>query len=221
MTWCKDIARDAAVRAAEDGRTEPLPTLGEAIAAPFASGNSTAQPYGSQAASGGGVDPVVREARLRDESRTAEYLVSLDEASGGGEREPADAWGVVVNGSVEGVAHRRFRRYAERVGEELHGTVVPLYRQPPQPRGWLTPTQRLLLENAASTCRAEASSCYRNGDQHEAHVYALEAENIDEILARSTPPEVVLPEMVIAYDDMDMLKEALAAAGVAVKEVGK
>jgi hypothetical protein len=34
--WCKDTARDAAVRAAEDGRTGPLPTLGEAIAAPFA-----------------------------------------------------------------------------------------------------------------------------------------------------------------------------------------
>ena len=34
--WCLDVARDAAVRAAEDGRTAPLPTLGEAIAAPFA-----------------------------------------------------------------------------------------------------------------------------------------------------------------------------------------
>jgi hypothetical protein len=34
--WCHDPARDAAVRAAEDNRTGPLPTLGEAIAAPFA-----------------------------------------------------------------------------------------------------------------------------------------------------------------------------------------
>jgi hypothetical protein len=43
---------------------------------------------------------------------------------------------------------------------------------------------------------------------------------IDDLLARSSsPPEVVLPEMVIAYDDMDALKEALAAAGVVVKEV--
>jgi len=31
--WCRDPSRDAAVRAAEDGRTGPLPTLGEAIAA--------------------------------------------------------------------------------------------------------------------------------------------------------------------------------------------
>ena len=29
--WCHDVARDAAVRAAEDGRTGPLPTLGECI----------------------------------------------------------------------------------------------------------------------------------------------------------------------------------------------
>ena len=34
--WCKSPARDEAVRAAEDGRTEPLPTLGECIVAPFA-----------------------------------------------------------------------------------------------------------------------------------------------------------------------------------------
>ena len=32
-SWCHDIARDEAVRAAEDGRDRPLPTLGEAIAA--------------------------------------------------------------------------------------------------------------------------------------------------------------------------------------------
>jgi hypothetical protein len=31
--WCRDVARDERVRAAEDGRDRPLPTLGEAIAA--------------------------------------------------------------------------------------------------------------------------------------------------------------------------------------------
>ena len=36
MTWCRDPARDEAVRAAEDNRDRPLPTLEEAIAAPFA-----------------------------------------------------------------------------------------------------------------------------------------------------------------------------------------
>jgi hypothetical protein len=29
--WCSDVTRDAAVRAAEDGRDRPLPTLGECI----------------------------------------------------------------------------------------------------------------------------------------------------------------------------------------------
>jgi hypothetical protein len=36
MAWCKDTARDEAVRAAEDNRQGPLPTLEEAIAASFA-----------------------------------------------------------------------------------------------------------------------------------------------------------------------------------------
>ena len=31
-SWCRDIPRDEAVRAAEDGRSGPLPTLEEAIA---------------------------------------------------------------------------------------------------------------------------------------------------------------------------------------------
>jgi hypothetical protein len=33
--WCRDPSRDEAVRAAEDGRAKPMPTLGEAIARPF------------------------------------------------------------------------------------------------------------------------------------------------------------------------------------------
>ena len=35
-SWCCDVPRDEAVRAAEDGRDGPLPTLEEAIAEPFA-----------------------------------------------------------------------------------------------------------------------------------------------------------------------------------------
>jgi len=31
--WCRDPSRDERVRAAEDGRDRPLPTLAEAIAA--------------------------------------------------------------------------------------------------------------------------------------------------------------------------------------------
>jgi hypothetical protein len=35
-SWCRDIPRDEAVRAAEDGRPGPLPTLADVIAQPFA-----------------------------------------------------------------------------------------------------------------------------------------------------------------------------------------
>ena len=43
MTWCKDTARDAAVRAAEDNRTGPLPTLQEAIVLAFGFDKASAQ----------------------------------------------------------------------------------------------------------------------------------------------------------------------------------
>ena len=42
--WCHDIARDAAVRAAEDGRTAPLPTLGECIDGMFPKSVSATSP---------------------------------------------------------------------------------------------------------------------------------------------------------------------------------
>ena len=41
--WCLDVARDAAVRAAEDGRDRPLPTLGEAIVLAFGFDKASAQ----------------------------------------------------------------------------------------------------------------------------------------------------------------------------------
>jgi len=41
--WCHDTARDAAVRAAEDNRTGPLPTLGEAIVLAFGFDKASAQ----------------------------------------------------------------------------------------------------------------------------------------------------------------------------------
>ena len=41
--WCKDIPRDIAVRAAEDGREGPLPTLEDVIAHPFAHSQGTCE----------------------------------------------------------------------------------------------------------------------------------------------------------------------------------
>jgi len=41
--WCHDIARDERIRAAEDGRDRPLPTLGEAIVLAFGFDKASAQ----------------------------------------------------------------------------------------------------------------------------------------------------------------------------------
>jgi hypothetical protein len=41
--WCSDPSRDAVVRAAEDGRDRPLPTLGEAIVLAFGFDKASAQ----------------------------------------------------------------------------------------------------------------------------------------------------------------------------------
>ena len=48
--WCSDPSRDEAVRAAEDGRSGPLPTLEEAIAAITQKGNDMATKAEIQAA---------------------------------------------------------------------------------------------------------------------------------------------------------------------------
>jgi hypothetical protein len=98
-----------------------------------------------------------------------------------------------------------------RLVEVYRDHIVPLYRSPPQPRGWLTEEERGSIQHAA-TCAKSIWS------------YSL-AQELDNLLARSTPPEVVLPNV---YDHIglrpvclraDVIK-ALAAAGVAVKEVG-
>ena len=49
-SWCRDIQRDEAVRAVEDGRQGPLPTLEEAIAAITQKGNDMATKAEIQAA---------------------------------------------------------------------------------------------------------------------------------------------------------------------------
>jgi hypothetical protein len=142
----------------------------------------------------------LREAALK---RTEARVAELEAASGGGEGQP-DAFGVVRNGNVDAVTHRLFRKDAERSAEQWGGTVVPLYRQPSQPRGWLTEDERELIAGIT--------------DDDE---YTEEGQNIAKaLLARSSPPEVVLESWreaageVVSLDDV---RAALAAIGVAVK----
>jgi hypothetical protein len=82
-----------------------MPTLGEAIARPFA-----------DAASGGGEGEMSRAGQIESADGTnTPKCTERDNlaASGGGEGEP-DAFGVVRNGNVDAVTHRLFRKDAER-----------------------------------------------------------------------------------------------------------
>jgi hypothetical protein len=90
----------------------------------------------------------------------------------------------------------------------------PLFRAPPQPRGWLTAEEREALRWVCSITPIDMGKANEHFD-------ALRA-----ILARSSPPEVVLPGTQVRYHNISVEDQrdaqwiaALAAAGVAVREV--
>lgn len=302
--WCRDVARDERVRAAEDGRTGPLPTLEECIETAFSAGVrdsfrkveeawamipksvSASSPvdqenkgdgmathgmrteritleivhYGPESAAGwewkyhirprhifesvrvveeacpdawaqtfarleAERDAAIRERdaavaeserRLRlcetmkkdgDSARfhaavAQARVAELEAASGGGE--PV-AW------MVEWTDHAELYGSKTQAERAADGDVVPqpLYRSPPQPRGWLTGEEREAVQWAADAAYDK---------QHPAE------DTLRNILARSTPPEVALPDwvkMCVSHGRQNQLLAALAAAGVAVKEVGK
>jgi hypothetical protein len=154
-------------------------------------------------------------------------VAALEAASGGGEGE-AVAWGVMVGGKIDQhagsdalfVDNEEAQEWCHDAAISNRGTVVPLYLAPPQPRGWLTEEEREMLRYASQGLR-EAGGI--------SNVQAMK--QIDDLLARSSPPEVVHPDChfdqfsgcsavhawnICAAD----FRKALAAAGVAVKEVG-
>jgi hypothetical protein len=283
--WCSDPARDAAVRAAEDGRDRPLPTLAEAIAAPFAcaacggfgmdhrcresceecdgSGRAMFPKSGSASSaadhenkgdgmrtervtlevthgesfgvshwswvtilrlqSGESVRVVEqplsdawakrlnrltaeRDAAIRERDDLKARVAELEAASGGGQGEP-DYY--VYKNEVGMILYTS----PKLVNDGWGGcTIEPVYKAPPQSRGWLS-EEREALRYASQGLR-EAGGI--------SNVQAMK--QIDALLVRSSPPEVVLPNV---YDHIglrpvylraDVIK-ALAAAGVAVKEV--
>jgi len=284
--WCQDVSRDAAVRAAEDGRDRPLPTLKEAIAAVphplpprvvgthwadweelreerdaairereelqkqvvaikeqshdrWRSMNNAlcelskvrserdslqARVAELEAASGGGEHKVTEGdclATVRDEGGRAmpkgpaPGLVAKQAASGGGKGEPV-AWRVEYRGFIELYSVEQF---ATERASEVRGTVVPLYRSPPQPRGWLT--------------EEESDALFRIvADEWPPQANGVRDSIIRSLLARSTPPKVVKPDRwrddiydgdrIVVGDQRDAeWLAALAAAGVEVKEVGR
>jgi hypothetical protein len=157
---------------------------------------------------------------VADRAAAAETeLEAAPAASGGGEGEPV-AWGVrMKSGSWKGFLFPT-KEQANRCAELITDDVVALFEAPPQPRGWLTQDERLAL--------AAARTILDGGGRTNIGV------TITAILARSSPPEVVLPELhtrcevneanhkspCLWFRRPDVIA-ALAAAGVTVKEVGK
>jgi hypothetical protein len=97
---------------------------------------------------------------------------------------------------------------------------------PPQPRGWLTEEEREFLDHHRHQCKERAST-FSNA---QAVPWVRRVKLIDDLLARSSPPEVVLPldmgrrhgneQYCLGWEDgMQDARSALAAAGVPVKEV--
>jgi hypothetical protein len=265
--WCHDIARDAAVRAAEDGRTGPLPTLGEAIASPFAEAAEGSSPVSETAEPQSGMRTeritlevtqdshlslcdwpslrtffgesvrVVTEAHFDDLAQVAmERDAAIRERedsvafwkgelrSRTAERDAARARVAELESQLESVACRAataetaLDAQTSTAGE---GSCVAQAASGggEQPRGWLSEEEREAVEFLASLdappCVDAARKAARIGK---------------ELLARSSPPEVVLPKLhtrcevneanhkspCLWFRRPDVI-EALAAAGVAVK----
>jgi hypothetical protein len=141
-------------------------------------------------------------------------------ASGGGEGEPV-AW------MCEWTDHVGLHHTKTDAEDEANGDIVPqpLYRSPPQPRGWLTGEESALVKSWERHYMQGAH--YAQSPSHTNDIAAEMgklAEVCKSILARSTPPKVEIPEILFArlsVEEIGQLTAALAAAGVAVKEVGR
>lgn len=179
--WCSDPARDEAVRAAEDGRHGPLPTLEAVIAEPFAEAAkcSPSVSESGEGQSGLRTERVVLEVTHQCKYSAAEWVLQI----------------------------------VEEVCSDPGECVRVVEESAPPASGWLTESERGALERAFDLL------CDDDGDNPLAG-------RVRRLLARSTPPEVELPNekhchyITCSSRDADWLA-ALAAAGVAMKEVGR
>jgi len=149
-----------------------------------------------------------RDAVSREREELKARVAELEAARGGGEQPPV-AW------MCEWTDHVGLHQAKADAEDEAAGDVVPqpLYRQTPQPRGWLTKEERALIAGIT--------------DDDE---YTEEGQDIAKgLLARSSPPLVVLPEN--PYHPSGLregfehalrsVRNELVNAGVPVKEVGQ
>lgn len=167
-------------------------------------------------------------ARLR--ARVAE-LEAAPAENAGGEVEPV-AWGVVHTRSNNVLSSWKNATDAQQESDclTLDTTVVPLFRAPPQPRGWLTREERDLLLPLADALERRATELEQPGTWGSLlprpQDLRAESQTIYNLLARSSPPRVRLPEPPfarsnVAYGDwmmcIEAVKKSLAAAGVEVE----
>ncbi len=216
--------RDAAIRERDEHKEEYYKLRGEritqAIAADrFASAVQEADTLRARVA-----DLEEQLESVADRAAAAETaLESAPAASGAAGTEPV-AWGIRRSDGTWWESCRATRDAMLSVttgGGDANNVVSPLYAAPQPAPGWLMAEERGSIWYAIEGLR-EASSSRNDGH----------ARTFESLLARSSPPEVVLPEC--PYDGYTMLTAeyvwcecvavftaALAAAGVPVKEVGK
>jgi len=146
------------------------------------------------------------------------------------EAEPvAELWAVqyVHRATISDLSVRETKAEALRLLENSGGcgTVVPLFRDPPPPRGWLTREERKVLRDVYISFVNKSTAAFNANRSAAARQYADEADIIYALLARNSPPRVRLPEPPfarsnVAYGDwmmcLEAVKKALAAAGVEV-----
>jgi hypothetical protein len=160
-----------------------------------------------------------RDAAIRERDELKARVAALQAASGGGEGEPV-AW--IYKGEPWFDGNRWHDKQElttdERLAKWKDKDAFPLYRQPPQPRGWLTEEEREALESARLHL-----SCLDGDDEATERECKWSSDVFGRLLARSSPPEVVAPASYAVEHpqpprDLEW-RDALAAAGVTVKEV--
>jgi hypothetical protein len=162
-----------------------------------------------------------RVAELEAALYSSAILTSSQAASGGGEGEMSRA-GQIECSDGTNTPKCTERDNLAKVGGGEH------------PRGWLTNEEREAVDHARAALRTRAEAFRYSHDPASASLCESNAAILLDLLARSTPPEVVLkdfpPDTIRNVDlhylagwnqCMALAKKALAAAGVAVKEVGK
>jgi len=159
------------------------------------------------------------ESRARQAAKEIAKLTQA--ASGGGEEKPV-AWGVRRSDGTwwDHIAPTKEQRAATVTGRgDAYNVVSPLFEAPPQPRGWLTPYDIAVCVGLRDQCEGIFKASGQKDQLAKGRFETLSA-----LLARSSPPEVVLDafptdETGESFSRRDVIA-ALAAAGVAVKEVG-